>query len=131
MGEDGGVPVDTTCSHGCTALHWAAIGGQLEVVQYLLQRGATVDVQDKDKLTALHYAAQEDNAAAALELALHGADLRLADVQGDTPLQRAEQLGYGVAIQVEIKMPPYSSQARLWSYGRLRFLPRFPRRCFS
>jgi ankyrin repeat protein len=39
---------------GLTALHHAATRGKLEVVKKLIEKGATVDAQDKDGFTALH-----------------------------------------------------------------------------
>ena len=49
VGEAGGEPVGATDidSYGQTALHYAADNGRLEAVQYLLQRGASVDVPNK------------------------------------------------------------------------------------
>ena len=36
-------------------LHWACDRGHLEVVKFLLQSGADVNLQDKESQTALHY----------------------------------------------------------------------------
>ena len=77
--------------------------GRLEAVQYLLQRGASVDVPDNDKWTALHCAAYNGHAAVARELVLHGADPRLTSKYGDTPLQVAEQRSHGAAIGAAIE----------------------------
>ena len=71
VGEADSVPVDATNSDGMTALHIAGLYGRLEAVQYLLQRGATVDVPTNYKATALHCAASNGHAAVAQELALH------------------------------------------------------------
>ena len=79
VGEAGGEPVDATDSGGDTALHYAAYQGRLEAVQYMLQRGASVDVPNNIKYTALHWAARLGHAAVARELVLHGADPRLTD----------------------------------------------------
>ena len=104
VGEAGGEPVDATDSeYGRTALHWAADYGRLKAVQYLLERGATVDVPDNYKRTALHLAAWNGHAAVARELALHGADPRLTNGGGWTPLQWAEACGHGAAIGAAIE----------------------------
>ena len=55
------------------------------------------------KRTALHYAAINGYAAVARELALHGADPRLTDWEGQTPLQKAERYGHGAAIRAAIE----------------------------
>ena len=104
VGEAGGEPVDATDSYCNTALHWAAVYGWLEAVQYMLQRGATVDLPNNNsKSTALHWAAFEGHAAVARELALRGADPRLTNQYGKTPLQNAERNGHGAAIGAAIE----------------------------
>ncbi len=40
-----------------TPLHWAAFGGQKDVVEYLLMKKAEVDAKDKQSDTPLHLAA--------------------------------------------------------------------------
>ena len=118
VGEAGGKPVDATGKYGRTALHEAAQNGRLEAVQYLLRRGATVDVPSNSKDTALHIAAYSGHAAVARELALHGADPRLAAKSGLTPLQQAERRGHGVAIGAAIEE---GQQARAATQVHRRF----------
>ena len=40
---------------GWTALHWASYGGHLEVVKYLLEKGANVNFKDANNKTILCY----------------------------------------------------------------------------
>jgi ankyrin repeat protein/L-ascorbate metabolism protein UlaG (beta-lactamase superfamily) len=44
-------------TNGCSPLHHAAFGGQADVVEELLGRGAIVDARDRSGSTPLHYAA--------------------------------------------------------------------------
>ncbi|KAJ3240082.1 acyl-CoA binding domain-containing protein 6, partial [Chytriomyces hyalinus] len=49
-------------SDGTTALHWACDKGFGHIVRLLAQRGADLNAQDLEGMTALHYAALTDNA---------------------------------------------------------------------
>lgn len=40
---------------GLAMLHWACDRGHLDVVKFLISRGADVNVQDSDLQTPLHY----------------------------------------------------------------------------
>ncbi|KAI8048241.1 ankyrin repeat-containing domain protein [Thamnidium elegans] len=39
---------------GRTALHWAASGGHADIVEYLMNKGALVNSQDKDVITHIY-----------------------------------------------------------------------------
>src|ERR1700737_1978555 len=54
--EDYIVYVDAQDNHGATALHWAAMNGDQEVVEVLLRAQATVTIHDNSGWTALHAA---------------------------------------------------------------------------
>jgi ankyrin repeat protein len=41
---------------GLSPLHWAAVGGNLAIVELLLNAGADPNTRDSDELTALHFA---------------------------------------------------------------------------
>ena len=49
--------VDETDDGGRTGLMYSAISDQLECLQLLLRRGATIAIQDSSGQTALHWAA--------------------------------------------------------------------------
>jgi ankyrin repeat protein len=74
-------------SHGRTPLIWAADRGQLSAVEILLAKGAEINAQDIEGQTALHYATVCEQEAVAKYLAEHGADAKIADKEGTTPLK--------------------------------------------
>lgn len=88
--DGGACGVDDADESGCTALHFAADRGRLEVLALLLARGADVNARDSDGQTPLHYAAvcrQKEAYAALLEA---GADPTIADNDGQTPAEAAD-----------------------------------------
>jgi len=75
-------------SRGRTPLDDAALKGSLEVAQFLVARGARVNIKDNDGWTPLHYAVRDNANIVALLLA-HGADASARDKDGWTPLHYA------------------------------------------
>ncbi|KAH8977483.1 prosome, macropain 26S subunit, non-ATPase, 10, isoform CRA_c [Lactarius hatsudake] len=69
-----------------TPLHWAASGGHLDVVAYLLANGAGVDKTDDSGWTALHIAASSGHEEVVRELVGAGADVNRKNDKGITPL---------------------------------------------
>jgi ankyrin repeat protein len=47
---------DDSLGEKCTAMHYAAQSGEVDIVKALLDRGAKIDIQDNDKALPLHYA---------------------------------------------------------------------------
>jgi ankyrin repeat protein len=70
-------------------------------VQYLLQRGATVSVQNDFDLTPLHFAAFRGYPPIVRKLARHGADPRLTNEYGETYLDEARMRGPAVRAAFE------------------------------
>ena len=56
-----GAPVDITTEQGITPLMRAARRGSLEVVQYLVGKGADVHAQDGEQSSVAHYAARNED----------------------------------------------------------------------
>ena len=55
--ESGQADVNTPDNEGCYLLHWAAINNHIELVRYLIAKGAVVDIQGGDlNSTPLHWA---------------------------------------------------------------------------
>ena len=68
--------VKETSNDGKTALHYAALGGKLEVAEVLIAAGADVNAKDRDSWTPLHCAALKGQTRIAALLRLKGADVR-------------------------------------------------------
>lgn len=79
------VPVDAREPNGSTALSGAAVGGQLRMVQLLLERGADVNsINGVLGRTALMNAAEMGHVDVARYLLARGADPELRDANGQT-----------------------------------------------
>ena len=82
----GGADIDgIDPTFGQTPLVWAALVGQLETVDWLLQNGAAVNGRTKDGGTPLHAAAFLGRVEVAKLLLQHGADPEVKNNNGDTP----------------------------------------------
>jgi len=80
---------------GWTALHFAAFGGQVDVLELLLKGGADVDARAKTRFdnTPLQAAALTGQVEAIRRLIAHGADVRVKQAEGATALHEAAALG--------------------------------------
>ena len=88
---EAGMPIDIVDQYDFTALSWAALTNQTDVVRYLLKKGANVDKQDRRGVTALHEAsACPNNHTDVIRILLqHGARKDIKDNGGNTPIDRA------------------------------------------
>ncbi|MBM3184280.1 MAG: ankyrin repeat domain-containing protein [Chlamydiae bacterium] len=66
--------LEKTDSRGMTALHYAALGGQKEVIEWLLKNGVSKDQQTSNDMTALHFAMLREDLAPANVLISGGAN---------------------------------------------------------
>jgi ankyrin repeat protein len=71
---------------GRTPLHWACRGVHLDVVKFLVDKGADVNAEEYGGNTALHHAAMNNAANAVALLIKKGADLENIEDYGRTPL---------------------------------------------
>jgi hypothetical protein len=90
--------------HGMTPLHWAVMGNQTNMAEYLLAHGADVNAGDRHGMTPLHQAAAFNGKDMAAILLGHGARL---DAMGTkygvirvTPLHLAAEAGFADVIRV-------------------------------
>ncbi len=72
-----------------TAIHLASIGGHTELVRYLLDAGALIDIGDNENTTALGCVAIHGHMDIAELLIERGAAVDVADDNGNTPLRWA------------------------------------------
>uniref|UniRef100_A0A673HI56 Protein phosphatase 1 regulatory subunit 12C-like n=1 Tax=Sinocyclocheilus rhinocerous TaxID=307959 RepID=A0A673HI56_9TELE len=87
-GEDDMVNCANT--DGITALHQACIDGSMEMVEFLLSQGASVNQVDSEGWTPLHVAASCGNLEITEFLLRHGASLCTVNCDGDVPMDIAE-----------------------------------------
>ena len=75
-------------------MHWAAQGGHIDTVQFLLEQGAAIEAKDQWHCTPLHRAAQNGHTATAAFLLDRGADLEAKSLSKRTPLHLAAEAGH-------------------------------------
>ncbi len=73
-------------NRNCTLLHFAANGGHMELVRYLLSEGADINAQDLDGDTPLHWVTYKPKPAVAEILIKNGADLNIKNRNRRTPI---------------------------------------------
>lgn len=83
-----------------TALGIAASKAHLEVVRYLLEQGAEVDVQDEDYGTPLYIAAEEGSLPIVQQLLEHQANVNLTGGLHRRPLNTAAYYGHLEVVQL-------------------------------
>ena len=71
---------------GVTPLSWATLFNQIEVGEFLIQKGADVNARNRDGGTPLHGAAFLGHAAVAALLIQKGADVNAKNDKGESPL---------------------------------------------
>ena len=117
---------------GCTALHYAANNGHVEVLQVLLEQlGADKDAKDVNGATALHWAALYGRVEALRVLVQMGADKDAKDVDGGTPLHNArsgwkyEAVDALIELGADVNVPLpalYELKEILYIFGELLML---------
>jgi len=92
-------PISQT-EYKMTPLHIAASAGQLEIVKFLVSRGARLEARDDNTWTPLHYAAFIENPAVIDFLLESGAEVDAADTNGRTALHVSAIKGNAASAQV-------------------------------
>lgn len=79
--DEGSVHIDVTTPDGLTGLHEAAICGNVQMVEFLLERGANIDCCDNEGWTPLHAAASLGQVKIVETLLNHNADVTLVNCE--------------------------------------------------
>jgi len=88
------------CNEGTTALAAAVIGGNSNIVKYLVEHGADVNLANLCGETPLHLAVLSDNADIISFLLSEGSWLESEDECGDTPLMFATRENKHQAVEI-------------------------------
>ena len=88
--EKGTVSVNSCNDEGITALHCAACNGHLEILKFLLEKGAEVNVVDIDGWTPLHGATCLGDVSVVTLLISHGADVHVINNDNEKAIDLAE-----------------------------------------
>lgn len=96
-----------------TPLHWAAIRGQPNVADLLLERGAKVDRTSSSGMVALHYAARDGHVPLVDILVQHNSTLDALDNNGWTPMMWGVLYGH---FSVTRSLIDYRADPRIQNY---------------
>ncbi|WP_264735894.1 ankyrin repeat domain-containing protein [Wolbachia endosymbiont (group A) of Rhinocyllus conicus] len=92
--------VNVENNSGHAPLHFAVYNGRLDVVKYLVSKGADISAKSKDGSTLLHYAAQGGSLNVVEYLIDEkGTDINIKDNDGTTPLHSVAYLGYLAVVK--------------------------------
>ncbi|XP_030061512.1 ankyrin-3-like [Microcaecilia unicolor] len=83
--------INAVNSHNETLLHVAASNGQVSVLDYLISKGAKLEIKDKNGRTPLHRASERGHVEAVRVLLSAGAKLYALDNESNMPLHLAAQ----------------------------------------
>lgn len=97
------IRIDLPNAAGETALMMAALRGQTEWLQTLLDRGAQLDAGQPKSWSALHYASAGPQAEAVVLLLARGARVDARSPNGTTPLMMAARYGAEGAVSALLK----------------------------
>jgi ankyrin repeat protein len=85
---------------GLTPLHEAARGGHVDILQLLLNHGASVNAVTNHGYTPFHHAARVGHVDILQLLLNHGASVNAVDKYGETPLHHAARESHVKCVKV-------------------------------
>jgi ankyrin repeat protein len=95
-----GANINEVNADGCTPLYEAYAVARLDIVKLLIEHGADVNIKNnEDGFSLLHRAAWLGDLEAVALFVKHGADTHARDLEGETPLQKAELRGFQNVIE--------------------------------
>ena len=77
--------------NGLTPMHWATLGGRIEVMKWLKEQGVDINAKDGNGATFMHAAAFAGRVEAMKWLKEQGADINAENNEGKTPLSVAQK----------------------------------------
>lgn len=86
--------LNTKNTDGLTPLNQASYKGKIEIVQYLLSRGADLTIGDNENSRPIHNAAVSGHIDVVMLLLANGADINVQDDNGYTPIMWAVLRGH-------------------------------------
>ncbi|XP_036970836.1 CARD- and ANK-containing Inflammasome Adaptor Protein [Acanthopagrus latus] len=95
--------INTVTSSNETLLHEAAEHGHLSIIEHLIRKGATLDLQDSKGHTALHRAASRGHTNIVNALVQAGAPIYSLDLQGRTPVHLAAENEHLSSVKVLVE----------------------------
>ncbi len=98
--ESGGDVNKKDPDHAYTALYFAASQGHTAILSYLLDNGASLNIQNKFKWTPLYVAADKGHTEVVKALLASGADVKPKDVDGYTALHAAASKGHAEIVKL-------------------------------
>lgn len=101
---DGSSRRDSDRFHGRTALHYAALCDNIEMVEFLISRNSNTDKQDEAGMTPIMLAARERNVRTVQFLLLHGASLTAVDALDKTAARFAKDAFDKATVDFLMKM---------------------------
>src|SRR5687767_3775000 len=104
--------------YGRNLLHEAAIRGELNSIIEELSKGGSINAQDDNGWTALHFAAQENHPAIVNELLRKGADANIVNAHGNGPLWVALMNARGDLTNVKALLVAGADPDRKNAHGR-------------
>ena len=95
-----GADVNAAQGDGMSALHWAALNGDVKIANVLLIAGATADALTRiGRYTPLHLASSKGHAALVARLLAAGASPKLVTATGVQPIHLAAEAGNADAVK--------------------------------
>ncbi|KNC85229.1 hypothetical protein SARC_02564 [Sphaeroforma arctica JP610] len=104
--------LDSTNELNMHAMHYAVYGGQLEVIKFMVESGATLDTKNTDGNTPLYLALIEEEDAIALYFMAKGSDLHYENCGGCSAYDLAESKVMKAAISEMDKASRRNSGAK-------------------
>ena len=80
--------------YGETSLHYACVRGHIDVVEFLIKKGANLHVKDNDEFSPLHFATGSGHKEVVSLLVSKGAKVNAKERRGITPLHLASSAGH-------------------------------------